>query len=78
MISVLVSFFLCVLCGQFISSLTMLRLISYLLAGLVLTGSVRAESVDERFLAGLRERHQFRLAEVYGMRRWAQRRFERS
>lgn len=31
---------------------------------------VRAESVEERFLQGLRERHLFRLADVYGTERW--------
>lgn len=49
----------------------MLRMLLYLLIGSVLVSSARAESADERFLAGLSERHLYRLADVYGTKRWA-------
>jgi tetratricopeptide (TPR) repeat protein len=41
-----------------------------LFCGIVCIGSVRAESLDERFLIGLRERQLYRLAEKLGTDRW--------
>lgn len=48
----------------------MTRLPVTLLFALVVTTAGRAESPDERFLAGLRERHLYRLAERFGADRW--------